>query len=496
MRQSALVRIRRAKPADLWARFVVDIRQAWRIRPVRQGLLGTTLLALGSLTPAYLPQNSPWWTPLRAFGLDQTPGVVAGTLLVIAGAVLLVDAWFRLRPSIYHEVKHWSVLLLWSLPFLLAPPIFSHDAYSYAAQGWLLYNGLNPYEVGPATLPGAFADQVAWVWRQTPSPYGPLSLEISQGLVRLTGLNPYYATLLQRIPALVGVALLTFLIPRLAVRTGRDPQVAAWFATVNPLFVIDFVGGCHNDALMMGLVVLALWLAEKRRFLVACMVVGVAAAIKQPAFLAAFPVALIHHPWEGWGAKETGRAAGRVAFASAVSIATFAGISVATGLNFGWMNAVTVPGMVLSLAPFTLLGWALQSLLGVWGLDSSGTLAMDICRDVGLGLAALFVLRLAVTRGRREPYTFLSWAYLAVAIGSPALHSWYLQWGGQLLPLSGSSERVTRIAVVATAVLMGYSVGNFAWRNDAIALAFAALALIVAVMWWHVQGSREKEPAA
>ncbi|HBX81718.1 MAG TPA: hypothetical protein DEH05_11520, partial [Propionibacteriaceae bacterium] len=68
---------------------------------------------------------------------------------------------------------------MWSLPLLAAPPIFSHDAYSYAAQGWLMYNGLNPYEVGPGTLPGAFADQVAWVWRQTPSPYGPLSLEIS-----------------------------------------------------------------------------------------------------------------------------------------------------------------------------------------------------------------------------------------------------------------------------------------------------------------------------
>ncbi|MBK9159470.1 MAG: polyprenol phosphomannose-dependent alpha 1,6 mannosyltransferase MptB [Propionibacteriaceae bacterium] len=487
-REGGLARLRaRLNVTHRWLTFASDVSAAWRIPNVRKGLLGTTLLSLGSLTPAYLPQNSPWWTPLRALGLDSGPGVVVGTLMVIMGAALLVDAWFRLRPSVYHEVKHWAVLLLWSLPLLAAPPIFSHDAYSYAAQGWLMYNGLNPYEVGPGTLPGAFADQVAWVWRQTPSPYGPLSLEISNGLVRLAGLNPYYTAVLERIPALIGVGLLAALIPRLAVRHGRDPQAAAWFATINPLLIIDFVGGMHNDALMMGGVVLALWLADRNRFLWACVVVGLAAAIKQPAFLAAYPVALLNHPWDGWGWRSTRKMLLRFGFASAVSIGTFAAVSIATGLNFGWLNAVAVPGMVISLAPFTLLGWGIQSLLNVWNLDPSGHLALDWCRYIGLGLAALVVLRLAVTRGRREPLTFLSWSYLAVALGSPALHSWYLQWGGQLLPLSDASERWTRTAVIVTAVLLGYSVGNFAWRNDAIALAFAALGLIIAVMWWHVQ---------
>ena len=89
--------------------------------PVRRGFLGSALLFVGSLTPAYLPQNSPWWDSMRALGLDNWPAKAFGTALVIAGVALLVEAWFKLRPALYHEVKHWPITLLWSLPLLPAP---------------------------------------------------------------------------------------------------------------------------------------------------------------------------------------------------------------------------------------------------------------------------------------------------------------------------------------------------------------------------------------
>ena len=63
-----------------------DIATAWTHRPVRRGLLGSVLLFLGSLTPAYLPQNSPWWEPMRALGLDNWPARVLGTALVVAAS--------------------------------------------------------------------------------------------------------------------------------------------------------------------------------------------------------------------------------------------------------------------------------------------------------------------------------------------------------------------------------------------------------------------------
>ena len=95
-----------------------DVATAWTYHPVRRGLLGSVLLFLGSLTPAYLPQNSPWWDPLRALGLDNWPVRVLGTALVVAAVALMVEAWFKLRPSLYHEVKHWPITFLWSLPLL------------------------------------------------------------------------------------------------------------------------------------------------------------------------------------------------------------------------------------------------------------------------------------------------------------------------------------------------------------------------------------------
>ncbi|MFT3860878.1 polyprenol phosphomannose-dependent alpha 1,6 mannosyltransferase MptB [Micropruina sp.] len=473
-------RFSRAVLAGYWG----DVVTAWRVPAVRRGLLATTLLFVGSLTPAYLPQNSPWWDPIRALGWDTWPAKVLGTAMVVAAVVLLVDAWFRLRPGLYLDFKHWAVGLIWSLPLLFAPPIFSHDAYSYAAQGWLLYNGLNPYDTPVSVLPGAFADQVAWVWRYTPAPYGPLSLQISHLMVIVGGLNPYYATLLMRIPALVGVVLIVYFLPRLAARLGADVQLAAWFSTINPLLIIDLVGGMHNDGLMIGLIIVALYLTHLRpdRFWLGAIVVGVAAAVKQPALLAAYPVALIGLPWQ-WNTSHVLNKIGRAAVSSLIAVFTFVAISLVSGLNFGWINALDVPGRVVTLAPLSLLGEGVRLLCVAAGRPELGSQIAGGLLVAGVLASALIVAYLAVTVARRRPVTFLSWSYLVIALLGPAMHSWYLLWGGLLLPLTKPTHRLQRVAIGVTSVLLGYGAGNLAWRNDTgIALGLAGLALIVTLL--------------
>jgi alpha-1,6-mannosyltransferase len=468
-----------------------DLATAWAVRPVKLGLLATVMITLGSLTPAYLPQNSPWWPPLRALHMDSDWGKALGTLLVVAGAALLMQSWFHLRPSVYHVTKHWAILVIWALPFLFAPPIFSHDAYSYAAQGWLAQNGINPYEYGPGVLPGTFADQVAWVWRYTPAPYGPLSIQVSRLLVIASGFDPYWASVSMRVPALIGVALIVVFLPRIAHIMKVDVQEVAWLATINPLLVIDFIGGAHNDALMMGLVILALYVAMRpagrwwwaRQLLLPAAIVGTAAAIKQPAFLAAYPIALIARPWTSWQPREVLRTAGVVLASCLTAIGAFAAISVATGLNFGWMNAVTVPGQQLSMAPFTLIGAGLQWVLQVLQIAPTGSFALDVSRIVGLSLAGVSILFLALTKARKEPVTFLAWSYLIFAFCSPALQSWYLMWGGLLLPLTRPQPRVLRAAIVITVALLCYGAGNLAFRNQVAGIAFGGLALFVTLAY-------------
>ncbi|MGA4669404.1 polyprenol phosphomannose-dependent alpha 1,6 mannosyltransferase MptB [Propionibacteriaceae bacterium Y1923] len=472
----------RRQAAARWDQLI----SAWRIAPVRRGFVGTVLITIGSFTPAYLPQASPFWPLMRWAHLDNPVFKVLGTLLVLGGVGLLVSAWFRLRPwgddrdvELYRHVRHWAVLLIWGAPFLLAPPIFSHDAYSYAAQGWLIHNDINPYEQGPGVLPGGFADQVAWVWRFTPAPYGPLALQLNHLLVDLSGFDPYISALMMRTPAIIGVALIGIFLPRLALLYRVDPARVAWFGTLNPVLVIDFIGGAHNDSLMMGLVVLAIWITRVVGWgwVLGAALVGVAAAIKQPALLTAYALPLIHRPWRKLEIGDTLDVIARAMASLGLAIVTFSLISWWTGLGFGWLNAVNVPGLVVTVSPFTVIGQALSFLFELLGWTSGAELAVRISRSIGLILAAGTVAVLAVTVARRKPINFLAYSYLAVAFGAPALHSWYVLWGGLLLPLTKPSERTIRVAVWTTVVLLSYAAVNLAVRNGFLSLGVAAIGL-------------------
>ena len=486
-----------------------SVAEAWRVKNVRLGFVGTTLIALGALSPAYLPRNSPWWQMLTDAQISGWPARLVGTTLTMAGLFLLLDAWFRLRPRpnagadeeyAYHHVRHWAILLIWSAPFLFAPPIFSHDAYSYAAQGWLVHNGINPYDAGPGVLPGSFADQVSWVWRDTPAPYGPLSLQLQHLVVDLTGFRPYASSVAMRTLSVIGVGLIGLLIPRIARRNGADPALAAWFATLNPILVIDFIGGAHNDSLMMGLVVAALWVTglptgQRLRlgrfefnphrggsswWLLGAVVIGVAAAIKQPAIMAAYALPLMVRPWADWSPREVAVTAGRALVSFGLAIGTFALVTLGTGLGFGWLNAVDVPGKVITIAPFTVLGQALQLVLNLFELDPTGWAAIRAARVFGVVVAGVLIAWMAVTIARTRPLQFLAYAYLTAALALPAVRSWYLLWGGLLLPLSSTPRKVFSIAIWTTVVLLCYNGINMAWRNGSMALGFAAAGGI----WW------------
>ncbi|PID50782.1 MAG: hypothetical protein CR980_01915, partial [Propionibacteriales bacterium] len=312
----------------------------------------------------------------------------------------------------------------------------------------MLQNGVDPYFAGPGTLPGSFADQVSWVWRYTPAPYGPLSLQLQRGIVLLCGQDPYWSAVAMRSLALVGVALIGIFIPRIASRLGVNAQLAAWFSVLNPFLIIDFVGGAHNDSLMMGLTVFGIWLALVGGWwwLLGAAVIGVGAAIKQPALMAGYAAGMLGVGWHGWRLKPLLKSAGGAIGGVAIAVASFALVSVATGLNFGWYNAVGVPGSVPSLAPSTMSGYAIGGTLDWLGYHAAAAATVTTSQGIWLAASAIVVAILAATIGRTRPVAFLAWAYLVVAVGGPALHSWYLLWGGLFLPMSEPSARVSRIA--------------------------------------------------
>ena len=143
---------------------------------------------------------------------------------------------------------------VWVVPLLVAPPLFSRDVYSYAAQGEMVTHGITPYQYGPSTLgAGPFVTNVDPLWGNAPAPYGPVFLRVDGFLVSITGHNPLATVVGLRLLALLGVVLLAVFVPKLAEACGRDPASAFTLAVLNPITLLHLIGGAHNDALMLGL---------------------------------------------------------------------------------------------------------------------------------------------------------------------------------------------------------------------------------------------------
>ncbi len=226
------------------------------------GFAGSLLVLAGSAqgrSPFAVKLAGAWFFgdgpggPARLAGAAADQRIV-GVALVYAGVLGLVSGWLLMlrRPGRLRTMR--LVGAAWALPLLVGPPLFSRDVYSYVAQGRMLTEGLNPYRQGPQSLgPGHVLSLVDPLWRGVHAPYGPLFERLSQLVVTLSGHDPAVAAAGFRLLALAGVVLIAWAVPSIAASIGRDPRSAFALAGMNPLILLTFVGGAHNDALMLGL---------------------------------------------------------------------------------------------------------------------------------------------------------------------------------------------------------------------------------------------------
>ncbi|MBC7680634.1 MAG: hypothetical protein H7233_16875, partial [Pseudorhodobacter sp.] len=104
-------------------------------RVLGAGVTGTLLLAVGGVGVGALPRHKDAVAALLGLqSLHRTSaGRTVALVLVVAGVLLLSAAWWRVG-QLLPLLTPRSVLLiagLWSLPLLLAPPMFSRDVYAY-----------------------------------------------------------------------------------------------------------------------------------------------------------------------------------------------------------------------------------------------------------------------------------------------------------------------------------------------------------------------------
>ncbi|MCW3156957.1 polyprenol phosphomannose-dependent alpha 1,6 mannosyltransferase MptB [Micropruina sonneratiae] len=422
-----------------------------RIGPVAAATLGATgtlLIGWGSCHPefAFGPDGWPSAT-VNAIGLALP--LPWNRVAIVAGVTLLALAWWWLRPDADRPTPHrrlFAVLAVWSLPMLLVPPVLSADAVLYADLGWIVNQGQNPYLIGLTGAGGPYAPHVDPLWAGSGVAYPPLALLQDAAVVRLAGFATYGGIVAMRLPALAAIAAIAWTLPRLARRLGSDPARALWWGLANPLVVVHFVGGAHNDAVMVALALAGVLLALRGPhwawgLLAGPAVIGVAMAIKPQAGLAVLacaglPVAaeLARRPF---GARVP-LLARRSAIAAVVAVGAFVVVTLPTGLGFGWTRWLSLMGRAGTAAPFSVLAQAGELVIQQLGGETSSWLA-------GVGavstLAMVAALAWIVLHLADRPLAAVGWGSLAVSVLGQSMHPWYIPWSLALLALVPLTRR-------------------------------------------------------
>ncbi|KAA0084300.1 hypothetical protein CIW52_09595 [Mycolicibacterium sp. P9-64] len=461
------------------------------------GATGTVLMAIGALGAGARPVVQDPTFGVRLLNLPSRIQTVSLTMTT-TGAVMMALAWlmlgrFALGSRRMSRSQMDRTLLLWAMPLLIAPPMYSRDVYSYLAQSQISLLGLDPYRVGPAPglgLDHVFTLSVPTMWRDTPAPYGPLFLWLGRGISELTGENIVAAVLCHRVVVLVGVGLIVWATPRLARRCGVAEVSAIWLGPCNPLLLMHLIAGIHNEALMLGLMLTGLEIALRAisrtrdnkpagpllprplhwpqgradwvtwmplAMLVAgTTLITMSSQVKLPSLLAVGFVGMALACMWGGTLGAFVKAGGLV---TAIAVVVTVLIGWASGLGFGWLFTLGTANVVRSwMSPPTLLALGTGQVGILLGLGDHTTAILGLTRAIGVILIAILVsyLLLAVMRGRLHPVGGLGVALGATVLLFPVVQPWYLLWA--IIPLA---TWATRPGFRGTAIASSLVVGIF-----------------------------------
>lgn len=412
-------------------------------RVVSRGVVGSVLVLLGGLVVATIPPSAVVADSAMLQAVRGAEvGRMAGLVVVLLGLGMLASAWLHLcrvaaradegeQPLVLARVR--AATAAWSLPLLVAPPLFSRDGWSYAAQGMLAHRGISPYEfgpwslVGPRSVPGPIVEGVDARWMATPTPYGPVPLiggDLAAGLTS----DPWLLVVAHRMMALVGLLLLAWAVPRLARWCGANPALSSCLVLASPLTVANGVAGLHNDLLMAGLMATALVVARRHGWVAGAVLGGLAAGVKLPGGLVCVAVVLVTLP----AATRVAVRLGHTLRVAGVAVAALVVPGVVWGLGTGWLGALAVPGTVntpLSLP--TVLGGRLDLVARLVGLGTPDGTFLDLVRlvaQVGIVAVSGWALLRAPTGDARQSVRALSMVMAASVALSPVVHLWYFLW--------------------------------------------------------------------
>jgi len=422
------------------------------------GMAGS-LLIVGT-SPVWKGAPPGWQIKIPGlFGLTTGESVLAAVTFVI-GVLLMALGWLglvghtvrRVGPERQRLKVVLAIAVLWAIPFMLAPIQLSSDAYSYGAQGFLASLGHDPSVAVIDDLPNRGSNQFYKssdpIWRKAPAPYGPVAVGAEKAIVTVTGFDVNNAMWGFRALAVMGTIMTGFGVFVIARKRQVSTPLALAFAVGNPLVLIHLIGGAHNDALMMGLLVLGMAAFETSRKVLAVVLVTLAVCVKLPAVLA---LAFIAWNWKGKDAHWKERLTSFPLVGGIVAALT-AVLCVAAGIGLGWITALKSTGTVYStFSVFTKLGFLTTDLLGLIGIHVDSYRAVDIARAIGLLVAGVLITIILVRSPRLGITQSVGLALVVLIICGPVIWPWYLPAGFALLAASGTRRFRPSVIVLIVA---------------------------------------------
>ena len=284
------------------------------------GFLGTAAIVVGAVVggPSFETHLSGAWFFGMPGGLFGSVGAsealppIASLALVFGGLILLTRVWLGflryLKDNKGFPVKRVVlVVAIWAVPLLLAPPLFSRDVYTYAAQGEMVSHNINPYSYGPNVLGTTPFNTLAdSTWSGAESPYGPTFLAADGVVDQASGHQILADLVLLRLLEIAGLALDGGRHPVARPFAQTRPRTRRAYRGGLPLVLLSVIGGAHNDGLMVGLLLAGLAVAKRFGTVPGVILCALAAGVKSPAALG---VLFLGWAWAGSGASTRRRLA-------------------------------------------------------------------------------------------------------------------------------------------------------------------------------------------
>ena len=445
---------------------LLDYVNNHRLRTLIIGTIGSIMVTLGSYAVGWLADSSSFWRYdiIRAIRFEAA-WVITGIIMLALGAMLMCREWLR----IYQKMGDWNepntmrwmiaVITSWSLPQVFAFTIYSRDMFSYYGQGMVMAHGLNPYKHGVSEISNFMQNGADPMWAESPPPYGPVSLKLEEWIVRLAGENIDLSLFYFRLLSVLAVIGILFYVAKLAQAHGFNQVRALWQIGPNPLFIASFIASGHNDSLMTMFMLGGLYYAKRYRDTwwggpLGVTFVALGVAVK--------PLALVVLPFVGllWAGKNASWPRKFIfwALSGVLLLAEMALMGWATGLEFGWIKALsTTGGQYIWYTPFGLL-------IGAASLFVQGE-AFEVIRKlietVGKGIGMLGAVAMAFVGRDRNIVRHAGLAILFMLLCSPMIQPWYLLWAIPMLAATGLRSHFQLMwYFITTLFFMAYGVSD------------------------------------